>query len=79
MIDDGADSVLIKPVAREILVQRTVQAIDNRSEQAASLNGGPDVEFFREASDERPLLRGLFVREESALDRRRRRRNRFRE
>lgn len=31
IIDAGAESVLIKPVAREILVQRTVHAIENAS------------------------------------------------
>lgn len=79
IINNGADSVLVKPVAREILVQRTVEAIDNGSRHASRLNSEPGVDFFDRARRNQPSLSDLFMRKESAQDLRRRRKNRFRE
>ncbi|QEG22498.1 response regulator [Mariniblastus fucicola] len=79
IISAGAESVLIKPVSREILIQRAVQAIDNAISKEATYDK-PDVEYLVSEEEAKTMsIRPQAYRDESAVERRIRRRSRFRE
>jgi len=73
IIDAGAESVLIKPVAREILIQRTVQAIESAACQEPAV--GTVLSFLESGTADRTELS---IRVQPTTNKPRRR-NRFRE
>ncbi len=74
IIEDGALSVLIKPVTKETLVQRTIQAIDQALEQVGISNWAEQAEQHARQSNQENLA----LPTESAQERQQRRRNSFR-
>jgi len=79
MMNDGAESVLVKPVDRDVLVERTIQAIDNVLNEDISPEDRPDIEFYFGGIKDQNGVPTFLGQEESEQDRQQRRKSSFRE